>query len=238
MLLWARCALSAARLAAGDVSAALEAAQEAADSGVRADFHAAGQPEWALGNALVAAGEPERGVAALRAADVLPADRAAHAADLAEAEAAAGGSRVAEAEAAAALAARPGPFAAARARLAEGRALAVAGHRPAALTALKEAEAAFAAFGARRLRDAATRELRALGHRVRRPAATGDGPLTARENEIAALVAAGRTNKEVAGQLVLSERTIEAHLRNVYAKLGVRSRVELARALGDRSDAL
>ena len=138
--------------------------------------------------------------------------------------------------AAAALAALPGPFAAARARLAQGRALAAAGNRDAALAALKEAEAAFDRFGARRLRDAAARELRTLGHRVRRPAVTGDGPLTAREQEIAALVAAGRTNKEVAGQLVLSERTIEAHLRNVYAKLGVRSRVELARAI--RSDVL
>ena len=56
--------------------------------------------------------------------------------------------------------------------------------------------------------------------------------LTAREREIALLVAAGRTNREVAEQLVLSARTIEAHLRNVYGKLGVRSRVELTRAVG------
>ena len=57
--------------------------------------------------------------------------------------------------------------------------------------------------------------------------------LTAREREIAELVAAGRTNREVAEQLVLSARTIEAHLRNIYGKLGVRSRVELARAVAD-----
>lgn len=49
------------------------------------------------------------------------------------------------------------------------------------------------------------------------------------EREIAGLIAAGRTNREVAEQLVLSTRTIEAHVRNIYAKLGVRSRVELAR---------
>jgi DNA-binding NarL/FixJ family response regulator len=78
------------------------------------------------------------------------------------------------------------------------------------------------------------RELRRLGHRVLRasrdPAA---GPLTGREREIAELAAAGRTNREIAEQLVLSTRTIEAHLRNVYAKLGVRSRIELTRALAD-----
>jgi DNA-binding NarL/FixJ family response regulator len=55
--------------------------------------------------------------------------------------------------------------------------------------------------------------------------------LTAREREIAELIAAGRTNREVAEQLVLSTRTIEAHLRNIYGKLGVRSRVDLARAV-------
>ena len=55
--------------------------------------------------------------------------------------------------------------------------------------------------------------------------------MTAREREIADLVAAGRTNREVAEQLVLSAKTIEAHLRNIYAKLGVRSRVELARTV-------
>ena len=108
-------------------------------------------------------------------------------------------------------------------RLAEGRALAAAGDRAAARTALTEAEAALDGFGARRRRDEAVRELRRLGHRVVRPARDGDGPLgalTAREREIAMLVADGRTNREVAEQLVLSARTIEAHLRNIYAKLG------------------
>ena len=98
--------------------------------------------------------------------------------------------------------------------------------------ALIAAESRLAGFGAQRLRDEAARELRRLGHRVRRPA-RGDRrrPLTEREREIALLVAAGRTNREIAEQLVLSTRTIEAHLRNVYGKLGVRSRVELTRAL-------
>ena len=217
MLLWARCALSSARLAAGDVGAAVQHAEEAVASGVAADFHAAGQPAWALGAALAAAGE-ERGLTLLAEAEVLPADRPALGADLAEAR----GEDP-----------RPflgtAPFAAARARLAEGRALA---DRAAAIAALREAEAAFTSFGAQRRRDEAVRELRRLGHRVRaRPTAAADGDLTAREREIAELVAAGRTNREAAAQLVLSERTIEAHLRNVYAKLGVRSRVELTRRL-------
>jgi DNA-binding CsgD family transcriptional regulator len=241
MLLWAQCALSSARLAAGDVGAAVQHAEAAAASGVAADFHAAGQPDWALGAALAAAGESERGVALLSAAEVLPADRPALAADLAEAR---GEDPVTLATAirempGMAAAGPAGPsatarFAAARARLADGRALAAAGDRAEAVEALLEAEEAFAAFGAQRRRDEAVRELRRLGHRVRaRPTTSSDGALTAREREIAELVGAGRTNREVAAQLVLSERTIEAHLRNVYAKLGVRSRVELTRRLAE-----
>jgi DNA-binding NarL/FixJ family response regulator len=125
------------------------------------------------------------------------------------------------------------PLLAGRARLAEGRALAAAGRRRDAVEALRAAEAAFDAFGALRRRDEAVRELRRLGHRVVRQArepTTGPlGSLSAREREIAELVSAGRTNREIAGQLVLSTRTIEAHLRNIYGKLGVRSRVELTR---------
>jgi ATP/maltotriose-dependent transcriptional regulator MalT len=279
MLLWARCALSSARLAAGDVSAALDLAEEAAESGVRADFHAAGQPGWCLGAALVAAGNPARAVVAMLAsfgaeklAAVLPVERPAAAAALAEAQLACGDVDAAEhalreagpgspwasavtaiarsavllaqarpdeaaaAAAAARDAASGAPLARARAQLAEGRALAAAGRRREAVTALVEAESRFDGFGALRRRDEAVRELRRLGHRVVRAArADAAGPLaslTAREREIALLVAAGRTNREVAEQLVLSARTIEAHLRNVYGKLGVRSRVELTRAVG------
>jgi ATP/maltotriose-dependent transcriptional regulator MalT len=125
------------------------------------------------------------------------------------------------------------PLTAARAGVLHGRALAATGDRPSAIAALIAAESALDRFGAVRWRDEAVRELRHLGHRVRRAArdATSGalGPLTAREREIAGLVAAGRTNREVAEQLVLSAKTIEAHLRNIFAKLGVRSRVELTR---------
>ena len=285
LLLWAHAALASARLAAGDVAAALRHAGDAAATGAEPDFHGAGQPGWALGAALTAAGNAEQAVPALRAAfgpglgRVLPVDRPAAAAVLVEALLALGDLPAAEAALAvagaaaeragtahaaavtglaraavllargepepsaraAAEAARlareapPAPLLHARARLAEGRALAAAGDRPAAVAALLEAETALDGFGALRLRGEAVRELRRLGHRVVRAApADGADPLTAREREIAELIAAGHTNREVAEQLVLSTRTIEAHLRSIFAKLGVRSRVELARDLGNR----
>ena len=141
--------------------------------------------------------------------------------------------------AAAREAAEEAPLVRARAQLAEGRALAAAGRRKPAVEAFIAAESALDGFGAVRRRDEAVRELRRLGRRVVRPArASGAGALaslTAREREIATLVAAGRSNREVAEQLVLSARTIDAHLRNVYTKLAVRSRVELARAV-ERDD--
>ena len=72
------------------------------------------------------------------------------------------------------------------------------------------------ACGARRYADEAARELRKLGRRVARPAprrAAGDGiaALSARELEVAELVAEGRTNRQVAEALFLSEKTIENH---------------------------
>ena len=92
ILLWAQCARASARLAAGDVAAALQDAGEAAATGTQADFHAAGQPGWILGAALVAAGNPERGRDQLLDAlpAVLPVDRPAATADLVEAHLACG----------------------------------------------------------------------------------------------------------------------------------------------------
>jgi DNA-binding NarL/FixJ family response regulator len=51
---------------------------------------------------------------------------------------------------------------------------------------------------------------------------------------VAELAAEGRTNREVAAALVVSERTVATHLSHVYAKLGVRSRTELARRIAAR----
>ncbi len=279
MLLWAHCALSSARLAAGDVAGALEQAVAAEQTGVAPDLNAAGQPGWCLGAALAAAGNPEPALEAMlgsfggpRLDAIVPAERPAAAADLAAAQLSCGDVDAAErtvalgeavarrsgtaiaaavvatarcavllergrpdealaAATAAREAARDAPLAEASALLAEGRALAAAGRRPEAIETLIAAESRFDGFGARRLRDQAARDLRRLGHRVRRPSGETDSGLTEREREIALLVAAGRTNREVAEQLVLSTRTVEAHLRNVYGKLGVRSRVELTRAM-------
>ncbi len=52
----------------------------------------------------------------------------------------------------------------------------------------------------------------------------GAGPLTGRELEVLALVATGRSNREIAGDLVISERTVARHVANIFAKLDVSSR--------------
>ena len=71
-------------------------------------------------------------------------------------------------------------------------------------------------------------ELRASGE-TRRTDVESTAELTAQEQEVARLVARGATNKEVAASLFVSAKTIEFHLGNVYRKLGIRSRTELAR---------
>ncbi|OLB74040.1 MAG: hypothetical protein AUI14_24625 [Actinobacteria bacterium 13_2_20CM_2_71_6] len=71
----------------------------------------------------------------------------------------------------------------------------------------------------------AAAELARIGGRAPVP-----GGLTPTERHVAELVARGHTNTEVAAQLFLSVKTVAAHLTRVYAKLGVRSRSELAAA--------
>lgn len=63
--------------------------------------------------------------------------------------------------------------------------------------------------------------------------APADGELTPTERQIAQLVADGKTNREVAAALVVAERTVESALTQIYRKLDVRSRTELARKVGD-----
>ena len=63
--------------------------------------------------------------------------------------------------------------------------------------------------------------------RLLQQAAAADDPLTRREHEIAGLVSAGLTNRAIADRLVLSERTVEGHVRNMLAKLQLANRTEL-----------
>ncbi|HWH96033.1 MAG TPA: helix-turn-helix transcriptional regulator, partial [Baekduia sp.] len=111
-----------------------------------------------------------------------------------------------------------------------------AGDRRGAVATWREAEHELDAIGSVRERDAVRRELRKRGARVepRGPASgelSGVGALSRRELEIAALVTDRQTNKEIAAGLFLSDKTVESHLRNIFIKLGVSSRVEVARAV-------
>ena len=90
------------------------------------------------------------------------------------------------------------------------------------------APARFEELGAKLWAKQAGDELARIGGRT--PSA---GRLTPSEQRIAALVAEGKTNAEVAADLVLSKRTVESALTQIYSKLDVRSRTELARKLRD-----
>ena len=115
-----------------------------------------------------------------------------------------------------------------------GRALGELGERERAIEVLRGAERELDECASARMRDEARRELRRLGARNetrgRAPAGhSGLEALTKRELEVSELVTDRMTNKEIAARLFLSERTVESHVRNVFHKLGVSSRVELAR---------
>jgi DNA-binding CsgD family transcriptional regulator len=118
------------------------------------------------------------------------------------------------------------PFERARTLLAQGIALRHARRRRDARAVLEESRDAFRSLGAALWEEKAAAEIGRIGGRQ----AAGD-ELTPAEERVAALVAGGRTNKEVAAALFLTERTVEFHLTHVYRKLGVRSRAELARRL-------
>ncbi len=85
-------------------------------------------------------------------------------------------------------------------------------------------------------------ELRATGETARKRDPSTVAQLTPQELQIARLVGEGNSNKDVAAQLFLSPRTVEYHLRKIFAKLGIASRAELIRSsladAGDRENAL
>jgi DNA-binding CsgD family transcriptional regulator len=167
------------------------------------------------------------------------ADLAAAALDLDDGEPAAAAGR--GLAAAAALEEVGNVFDAATSRLIAGRALALAGEPDRAAAELGLAASAFESFGSHRYRRQAEQELRRLGRPVRRRSRPGKGDgsgvdsLTERELQIARLVVDRKTNPQIAAELFLSSKTVEAHLRNTFRKLGVASRVEVARVV-ERAD--
>jgi DNA-binding CsgD family transcriptional regulator/Tfp pilus assembly protein PilF len=119
------------------------------------------------------------------------------------------------------------PFQHARTLLAQGVTLRRAKQRGASRLALEQALASFERLGAPLWAERARSELARIAGRA---AARGD--LTEAERRIASLVAEGRTNREVAAALFVTEHTVEGALTRAYRKLGVRSRTELAHRLG------
>ena len=128
------------------------------------------------------------------------------------------------------------PFALAHAtlELAYGRFACKSGRRRVAIATLRRAHERFEALGARPYLDACAIELAACGVHSPERGADERVELTAREQVVARLVASGKSNREVAAELYLSTKTIEYHLGNIFAKLGVRSRHELAGRAGLR----
>jgi DNA-binding CsgD family transcriptional regulator len=124
----------------------------------------------------------------------------------------------------------PDPVERGRTLLALGQTQRRAGHRRDARETLDQALAIFEEIGAALWAEQARAELARLGGRT-----PTDRELTAAEERVAALVASGKTNREVAAALFVTERTVETHLSSVYRKLDLRSRTELAGRLAARS---
>ena len=110
-----------------------------------------------------------------------------------------------------------------------------AGERQAAGEQLRAARDAFVRLGAMPFLDRCDAELLACGLAVDRPAGQVDSRLTRQERAVARLVCAGKSNREVAAELIISVKTVGYHLGNTYAKLGVNTRTQLA-ALLNRPD--
>jgi tetratricopeptide (TPR) repeat protein len=122
------------------------------------------------------------------------------------------------------------PFEHARTYLAAGVVRRRARRRRAARESLEQALEIFDALGAELWAARSSAELARIGGRAPSP-----GGLTPTEQRVAALVADGKANKEVAAELVVSVHTVESTLTSVYRKLEIRSRTELARRLAEES---
>ena len=129
------------------------------------------------------------------------------------------------------------PVEVALSRALAGSAFALAGERERAMEELSWAAATCEEHGAALHFQEVERELRRLGHRRHRPGqargteASGIGSLSTRELEVARLVVDRRTNPAIAAELFLSLKTVETHMRNIFRKLDVTSRADVARVL-------
>jgi DNA-binding CsgD family transcriptional regulator len=120
------------------------------------------------------------------------------------------------------------PFERARAELAYSELLRRARRRVDARSHLEAALDTFERLGAAPWAERARQELRASGQTTRRRDPSTFWQLTPQELQVARFVAQGLPTREVAAQLFLSPRTVEFHLRNVFSKLGISSRTQLA----------
>ncbi|HEX4213468.1 MAG TPA: AAA family ATPase [Candidatus Dormibacteraeota bacterium] len=127
----------------------------------------------------------------------------------------------------------PDTFERARTQLAYGERLRRSRRRGVARVQLRAALEAFDRLGAEPWAERARAELQATGETARRRDDSTRLQLTPQELHIALSLAGGRTTRETAARLYLSPKTVEYHLRNIYGKLGVRSRDELRTALGE-----
>jgi DNA-binding CsgD family transcriptional regulator len=116
------------------------------------------------------------------------------------------------------------PFPHARLELSYGHFLHKTAGRRAAIVALRLASELFERLDARPFLERCSVELAGCGVRARSHGADDDVELTAREQVVARLVAAGKSNREVASELYLSSKAVEYHLANIFTKLGIRSR--------------
>jgi DNA-binding NarL/FixJ family response regulator/predicted ATPase len=132
-------------------------------------------------------------------------------------------------------------FDATRARVVAALAKAALGRVDEAAAELRTAQAAYESFGANGLARQTMIERRRLAARGARrspaadPAGVGVGNLTRRQQQVAGLVREGLTNRRIAQELFVSEKTVEMHLANIFVRLGVSSRVALARMVSEAS---
>lgn len=192
-----------------------------------------------LARTALAAGRPELAAEVARVAEEIARDNPAFPVTAVAAAHCAGLVSRDPARLAHAAASHPDPWARASAAEDLGHLLASAAEQADAVVQLDSALAGYGQTGADRDVARVRRRLRELGVRRRSRAGrrrpmSGWGSLTPAEQATSNLVAQGLSNQQVAGQMYVSAHTVAYHLRNVFRKLGISSRVELARVMAER----